>query len=568
MKTKRCMAMLFMLSLFACLDSMFAVGQVQVTSTSPSAAPQGTVTVNITINGSGFQKGAQAQWFVTGTTNPGGVTVNSTTFKGSGQLTANITVASDAVISGYDIKVTNTNGRTGKGTDLFAITQKGTPIGCYTTGTPGGATLVTVLNPVQSNGAALITSSKLGNAIRVRPMDLNNDGVVDTLAAFVTSGVSSGTSPGTYVFLLDPSTGRVQATNPVTGAAWQNPLLVLSGVRATQAAAGDVNGDGIPDFVMGISSDAVSYLFVGSVSGAPSYNAHYTAYQILPPPGAPTAWAAGVAIGDLDGDGKGEIVVSASPGKKDTSIPAVFIFNYTSTGVSYSRKIQAPTGTNSGFGGGLYGQAVAIANVDGNPGNELVVGAQGDSTNGLVYVFPSPATQSNYFTLTGPGPQFGETVGVSDVNLDGIPDLVVVTGAQFNGSDASAQALIFAGPVHAGAAYTNQLLPANGLSYSWSAPNSDFGDMLTSGAVLIGTPNASNTTNCTNVGAAHLFLSPFSASQRPTLLFEPPALGSNGGSFGYGVGLVPGYPFLLVGAHLEDVGTTSTAGQVYVYKLN
>jgi hypothetical protein len=52
------------------------------------------------------------------------------------------------------------------------------------------------------------------------------------------------------------------------------------------------------------------------------------------------------------------------------------------------------------------------------------------------------------------------------------------------------------------------------------------------------------------------------------LLFEPPALGSNGGSFGYGVGLVPGYPFLLVGAHLEDVGTTSMAGQVYVYKLN
>jgi hypothetical protein len=70
------------------------------------------------------------------------------------------------------------------------------------------------------------------------------------------------------------------------------------------------------------------------------------------------------------------------------------------------------------------------------------------------------------------------------------------------------------------------------------------------------------------VGAAHLFLSPFSASQKPTMLFEPPALGPNGGSFGYGVGLVPGYPFLLVGAHMEDVGTTSQAGQVYVYKLN
>jgi hypothetical protein len=568
MKIKRSLATLFMLSLLASVDVISAAGQVQVTSTNPSAAPQGTVNLDVTVNGSGFQKGAQAQWFVTGTTNPGGVTVNSTTVKGSGQLTANITVASGAVISGYDVKVTNTNGRTGKGTDLFAITTKGTPIGCYTTGTPGGAALVTVLNPVQSNGAALITSSKLGNAIRVRPVDLNNDGVVDTLAAFVTSGVSSGTSPATYVFLLDPSTGQVQPTNPVTGAAWQNPLLILSGVRATQAAAGDVNGDGIPDFVMGTPQDAVSYLSVGSVSGAPSYNPSYTAYQILPPAGAPTGWAASTAIGDLDGDGKDEIVVSALPGKRDTSIPAVFIFKYTGSAVSYSRKIQDPTGTSSSFGGALYGQAVAIANVDGNPGNDLVVGAQSGGVNGLVYVFPYPAAQSNYFTLTGPGPQFGETVGVADVNLDGTPDLVVVTGAQFNGSDTSAQALIFAGPVHAGASYTNQLLPATGLSYSWAAPNSDFADTLTAGAVLIGTPNASNTTNCSNVGAAHLFLSPFSASQKPTMLFEPPALGPNGGSFGYGVGLVPGYPFLLVGAHMEDVGTTSQAGQVYVYKLN
>src|SRR6185437_13427064 len=167
MKTKRSMAMLFMLSLFACVDAMFAVGQVQVTSTSPSEAPQGTVNVDITINGSGFQKGAQAQWFVTGTTNPGGVTVNSTTFKGSTQLTANITVAQDAVIGSFDILVKNTNGRTGKGTDKFAVTAKGTPVGCSTSGTPTGFILAAQLNTVQPNGQALITTLRWGNAVRV-----------------------------------------------------------------------------------------------------------------------------------------------------------------------------------------------------------------------------------------------------------------------------------------------------------------------------------------------------------------------------------------------------------------
>src|SRR5205814_2273232 len=239
-----------LVGLFTVLGTLPATAQIQVDSANPTAAPQGTINLDVTISGNGFKKGAKAQWFVTGTTNPGGVTVNSTTFKGSTQLTANITVAPDAVISAFDIVVRNTDGRTGKGTDKFAVTVKGTPIGCSTTGTPSGFTLVVQLNPVQPNGAALITSLFLGNAIRVRPLDLNRDGVVDTLVAFVTSGTTSGGSQGTYAFLLDPATGQMQMVNPVTGAAWQNPLLLLTGVRATSASAGDVNGDGIPDFVM------------------------------------------------------------------------------------------------------------------------------------------------------------------------------------------------------------------------------------------------------------------------------------------------------------------------------
>jgi len=319
-------------------------------------------------------------------------------------------------------------------------------------------------------------------------------------------------------------------------------------------------------------------LFVGSISGAPSYTPSYTAYQVLPPAGASTSWAVGVALGDLDGDGKDEIAIGGAvvtvPGKKGASIPAVFIFKYTGTAVSYFLRIQDPTGNQgSGFGGGLYGSGVAIGNIDGNPGNELVVGARYANTNGLVYVFPYPASQTNYFTLSGPGPNFGEGLGIADVNTDGYTDLVVITGDQFSGSDTTAKALVFAGSVRAGAAYTNQLLPAIGLSYSWGAPNSDVGDMLAGGAIAIGTPNANSGASCSSigggVGAVHLFTSPFGASQYPNYVFQPPSLeGSSGFSFGYGVAVVPGYPFLLIGAHGQDVGSTSQAGQVYVYKRN
>jgi uncharacterized delta-60 repeat protein len=98
---------------------------IQVTSANPSSAAQGTVNLNVTISGSGFKKGAKSQWFVSGTTNPGGVTVNSTALNNSQQLTANITVAADATIAQFDIVVLNTDGRTGKGTELFAVQAKG-----------------------------------------------------------------------------------------------------------------------------------------------------------------------------------------------------------------------------------------------------------------------------------------------------------------------------------------------------------------------------------------------------------------------------------------------------------
>jgi hypothetical protein len=116
--------LLVLLVFVAAVNALPAAGQIQVKSSNPNAAPQGTINLNVIVGGSGFKNGAKAQWFITGTTNPGGVTVNSTTFNSSSQLTANVTIASGATISGYDIQVKNTDGRTGKGTDLFAVTQK------------------------------------------------------------------------------------------------------------------------------------------------------------------------------------------------------------------------------------------------------------------------------------------------------------------------------------------------------------------------------------------------------------------------------------------------------------
>ena len=98
--------------------------QISVTSANPNNAPQGATNLIVKIGGNGFKRGASSKFFVTGTTNPGGITVNSTAFVNSSEVDANITVAADAAISGFDIQVT-AGDRTGKGTDLFAVLQGG-----------------------------------------------------------------------------------------------------------------------------------------------------------------------------------------------------------------------------------------------------------------------------------------------------------------------------------------------------------------------------------------------------------------------------------------------------------
>lgn len=92
-----------------------------VTTASPSYTYQGTVNLNVTINGSGFDRGTKASWYLHGLPYPK-ITVNSTSYVSASQLVANISVASDASIDSYDIVVTTSTTKQGIGSDCFAVT--------------------------------------------------------------------------------------------------------------------------------------------------------------------------------------------------------------------------------------------------------------------------------------------------------------------------------------------------------------------------------------------------------------------------------------------------------------
>jgi probable HAF family extracellular repeat protein len=90
-----------------------------VTATSPSQATLDT-TLDVTVSGSGFDSGSQAQWLLSGNSDPR-VRTNSTHFVSSTSLVANITIAKDAIPSSYDVAVTTTTGKKGIGTELFTV---------------------------------------------------------------------------------------------------------------------------------------------------------------------------------------------------------------------------------------------------------------------------------------------------------------------------------------------------------------------------------------------------------------------------------------------------------------
>jgi hypothetical protein len=103
-----------------------ALAQVKVTAANPSSASQGTISLDVIVTGSGFDKTAKAQYFVSGTTNTGGITVRGTKFNSSTELVTTIDVADTALLANFDIVVTLDTGRKGKGTTLFSVTAKPT----------------------------------------------------------------------------------------------------------------------------------------------------------------------------------------------------------------------------------------------------------------------------------------------------------------------------------------------------------------------------------------------------------------------------------------------------------
>jgi hypothetical protein len=257
-------------------------------------------------------------------------------------------------------------------------------------------------------------------------VDPNGDGFADVLVAAQAATTAS----------FFASTGKAGVTT--------TPISLSAGGSTSAASAGDVNGDGFADVVVGWDSGGATSGSVSVYMGGPGGPATTAALTLIGPGGGGSTFGGAVAsAGDIDGDGYADVVVGAKrdPNLNGVSVGAIYIYRGSATGLSSapSTRIQAPAS-------GYFGGAVASAgDVDGNGYADVIVGAP---LSNAAYVYLGSAaglSSTNVVTYSGAASSsFGSSVsGADDLNGDGYADIIV--GAPGSASGAAGAAFVYLG---------------------------------------------------------------------------------------------------------------------------
>jgi hypothetical protein len=358
------------------------------------------------------------------------------------------------------------------------------------------------------------------------------------------------------------------------------PDLVLSSAAmpaagAFLASAGDVNGDGYADLIVGGTVGA--YLFLGGSAGLASTPAATLAMRAQS--GVRVAGA-----GDVNGDGYADVVAA----NFDLGVASVYLGGPTGLGTAPDMTVPSPvTVSVTGAGNtGLFGHSVAGAgDIDGDGYGDIVIGAPGAAPNGQAFVYlggNAGIAASPSFTLGGPdGPagSFGNSVSCAgDVDGDGYADLVIGAEAADGATTRTytGRAYIYRGGPAGTAPSLVVTLLGDQTREALGRWVSGAGDVNGDGYadVIVGA-DGENGADATASGWAYVYLGgpAGTAATAATTLIGPDGQGSWFGRCVAGAGDVngDGYADVVVGADAGNVmvgidgGAASSAGWAYVY---
>jgi len=341
-----------------------------------------------------------------------------------------------------------------------------------------GAVYPVTIDPLATSPAWTVESnqanSSFGNSV-ASAGDVNGDGYADVIVG--APSYDNGQTDEGRAFVYHGSASGLSGS-----ANWTEENDVASsnfGYRA--ASAGDVNGDGYADVIVGAgfytngqSLEGRAYVFHGSASGL-SVSENWGVESNV---GGVTFGLGVASAGDVNGDGYSDVIVGANNFSNGQSNEGrAFVYHGSASGLSTSAAWTA----ESDVAGAHFGLYVASAgDVNGDGYSDVIVGAQeysnGQSNEGRAYVYHGSASglsasaawtvESNQVNAS-----LGQVAGAGDVNGDGYADVIVGATGYTNGQTDEGRAFVYHGS-------------ASGLSGSanWTAEsdlaNAYFGDRL------------------------------------------------------------------------------------------
>ncbi len=200
------------------------------------------------------------------------------------------------------------------------------------------------------------------------------------------------------------------ALSPCSGINFPNPAL-STGKAPISVAMGDIDGDGKPDLVVANIGDNTVSVFRNTTTKGSITNSSFAAKVDFPTGSLPHS----VAIGDIDGDGKPDLVVANTNGN------TVSVLRNTSTNgtISFSLNVDFSTGSRP--------TSVAIGDLDGDGKLDLAIANGNDNTVSVLRNTSTRGTiNSSSFASqqTFPTGNSPESVAIGDIDGDGKLDLV------------------------------------------------------------------------------------------------------------------------------------------------
>ena len=312
--------------------------------------------------------------------------------------------------------------------DILAEAQGAVNVHYGSTIGPSASPDLILTSPSGTNGF----SSEFGYGLSTQG-DWNGDGYKDVL-------IGDSTYGGTGAAWIYPGSPSGLSSVPVWHALGE--AASCCGYGLAVAFVGDVNGDGFSDVLVGNpyfnNYQGKVYLYLGSATGASTEPAWtYTGDQALAGLGVPIAGA-----GDVNGDGHADVIVGergwVNPKRKDGGGKAM-VFLGSTAGLA-GQPAWAVTGT----GDSQYGHAVSSAgDVNGDGFSDILVGdsyadvVKGKSNTivgvnrGRVFLYlgsvAGPSTTASW-SVTGDqdSAQLGDVViGAGDIDGDGFSDVII-----------------------------------------------------------------------------------------------------------------------------------------------